>query len=152
VTIWTFESTDGAERALRALEGLVGRRVIGVADAAVVAWADRDRRPRTYQARSVAGSAPLAGAFWGLLFGVAFLRPLAGGVEPAGLSRIGLTDEFLHRLRERIGPGTSALFLIEPTSDPDGVREALCVADVIEADLSAETAAALRRAFAELPP
>jgi uncharacterized membrane protein len=75
-----------------------------VQDAAVVAWAERDPKPRAYQARGIAGPDPLSSAFWGFLFGVAFLLSLAGDAEPAGLTRIGLTDEFVHT-RCAIGSG-----------------------------------------------
>jgi hypothetical protein len=49
LTICKFDSPDGAERAVRRLERL-GRRMIAVQDAAVVAWAERDPKPRAYQA------------------------------------------------------------------------------------------------------
>jgi uncharacterized membrane protein len=132
LTVCKFDSPDGAERALRSLERL-GRRVIAVQDAAVVAWAERDPKPRAYQARSIAGPDPLSSAFWGFLFGVAFLLPLAGDAAPAGLTRIGLTDQFLHRLRDRIRPGTSALFLLVPTP---ATEQTLGAAEVIQTAFS----------------
>jgi uncharacterized membrane protein len=150
LAICKFDSPDGAEPALRRLERL-GRRMIAVQEAAVVAWTERDPKPRAYQARSIAGPDPLSSAFWGFLFGVAFLLPLAGDAEPAGLTRIGLTDEFLHRLRDRIRPGTSALFLLVPTPATDGIRQTLGAAEVIQTAFSRDEAAALRRAFAQLP-
>ena len=121
---------------------------MAVQDAAVVAWAERDPKPRAYQARSIAGPDPLSSAFWGFLFGVAFLLPLAGDAEPAGLTRIGL---FLHRLCDRIRPGTSALFLLVPTPATDGIRLTLGAAEVIQTVFSRDEAAALRRAFAQPP-
>ena len=51
LTTCRFDSPGGAEHALRRLE-CPGRRVIAVQDAAVVAWAERDPKPRAYQARS----------------------------------------------------------------------------------------------------
>jgi hypothetical protein len=84
----------------------------------------------------------------GFLFGVAFLLPLAGDAEPAGLTRIGL---FLHRLCDRIRPGTSALFLLVPTPATDGIRLTLGAAEVIQTVFSRDEAAALRRAFAQPP-
>jgi uncharacterized membrane protein len=147
LAICKFDSPDGAEPALRRLERL-GRRMIAVQEAAVVAWTERDPKPRAYQARSIAGPDPLSSAFWGFLFGVAFLLPLAGDAEPAGLTRIGL---FLHRLCDRIRPGTSALFLLVPTPATDGIRLTLGAAEVIQTVFSRDEAAALRRAFAQPP-
>jgi uncharacterized membrane protein len=63
LAICKFDSPDGAERALRRLERL-GRRMIAVQEAAVVAWTERDPKPRAYQARSIAGPDPLSSAFW----------------------------------------------------------------------------------------
>ena len=78
-------------------------------------------------------------------------RVIAVQPEPAGLTWIGLPDEFVHRLRDRIRPGTSALFLLAPTLVTDRVRQTLGAAELIQTVFSPEEAVALRRDFAELP-
>ena len=153
VSTWVFDDPDGAEWALRRLERLAAQELVVVEDASVVSWPAGRPRPRTYQAGAVTGAAGLSGAFWGLLFGVLFLLPLAGpaaGPQRAGLSRIGLTDRFLQRVRDRVVPGTSALFLlthdavVEPLADVLGGSSP----GPLSAVLSGDEEAALQRAFA----
>jgi uncharacterized membrane protein len=154
VSIWRFDTSDGAEVALRALERLQVRRVVAIDDAAVVVWREGARRPHGYQVGTEAGAAALSGAFWGLLFGLLFLLPLAGGTEraesSAGLARVGLTDEFLAEVRARITAGTSALFLLTDGAAVDRLREAFAdtSAELLVGALDREQQAALRRAFA----
>ncbi|MGE0300533.1 DUF1269 domain-containing protein [Pseudonocardia sp.] len=151
LSVWRFDTPDGAETALRAVERLQHRRVVTIDDASVVAWPAGARRPRTYQAGTAAGTAALSGAFWGLLFGLLFLLPLAGPeAGPAtALACVGLPDEVLRRIRDRVTPGTSALFLLSHDGVPDRVREVLegMHAEVLVSTLDRDQEAALRRAF-----
>jgi uncharacterized membrane protein len=158
LSIWKFTSPDGAERALRTLSQLQSQRLIVVQDASVVSWPEGRRRPRTWQARDVAGAAALSGAFWGLLFGMLFLLPLVGmavgaaaGAAAGALSRVGLSDDFLQRVRDRITPGTSALFLLTSDEVVDRVHEAFAGthAELLVTNLNREQEAALRTAFDE---
>lgn len=155
LSIWTFDTPDRAEAALAALERRQHRRLISIDDAAVVAWPTGRRRPQSYQAGTAVGTAALSGAFWGLLFAILFLLPLVG--EPAGsaaargewLSRIGLPDELLARTRERVEPGTSALFLLTHDAVLDHLREAFSAMspDLLVSTLDGTQEAALLRAF-----
>jgi uncharacterized membrane protein len=150
VSIWRFDSSDGAEVALRALERLQTRRLVAIDDAAVVVWNPGSRRPNAYQVGTAAGTSALSGAFWGLLFGLLFLLPLAGvdDGDPV-LARFGLTDEVLARLRDRITAGTSALFLLADRAAVDRIREGFAgaSADLVVGTLDREQEAALLRAF-----
>ncbi len=154
LSIWKFDTPDAAEKALRTLERLQLQRLVVVDDASVVAWAADRRRPRTYQAGG-SGSSALSGAFWGLLFGMLFLLPLAGTALGAaagaafGLSRVGLADEFLGQVRDRIVPGTSALFLLTHDAVVDRIADAFAGthADLLVTNLGHDDEAALRRAF-----
>jgi uncharacterized membrane protein len=155
LSIWKFDTPDAAEQALRTLERLQLQRLVVVDDASVVAWPADRRRPRTYQADGGTGSAALSGAFWGLLFGTVFLLPLAGTAIGAatgaafGLSRVGLADEFLGQVRDRIVPGTSALFLLTHDAVVDRIADAFAGthADLLVTNLGHDEEAALRRAF-----
>jgi uncharacterized membrane protein len=148
VSIWRFGTSKGAEDALGALERLQTRRVIAIDDAAVVVWSAGSRRPRCYQVGTATGTSALSGAFWGLLFGLVLLLPLAGEVERAAvLAEIGLTDDFLARVRGRVTAGTSALFLLTDGAVVERIREALADADLLVSTLDRDQAAALRRAF-----
>jgi uncharacterized membrane protein len=153
VSIWRFDTSKGAEAALRTLVRLQTRRLVMIDDAAVVVWPTGSRRPHGYQVGTAAGATELSGAFWGLLLGLLFLLPLAGateGTDGAGvLSRIGLTDEFLAEVRDRITPGSSALFLLSGAPAVDGLREAFADTrvDLLIRTLDREHEAALHRAF-----
>lgn len=148
VSIWRFGTSEGAEDALGALERLQTRRVIAIDDAAVVVWSAGSRRPHCYQVGTAAGTSALSGAFWGLLFGLVLLLPLAGEVErTAVLTKVGLTDDFLARVRGRVTAGTSAVFLLTDGAAVRRIREALADADLLLSTLDHDQAAALRRAF-----
>ena len=149
VSIWRFDTSDGAEAALRALERLQTRRLVTLDDAAVVTWSAGAPRPVCYQVGTAAGTAALSGAFWGLLFGLLFLLPLAGERGgTAGLTRVGLPEEFLTSARERVTAGTSALFLLTAGDAVDRVRAALPGTEPLVSGLGRDEAAALARAFA----
>ncbi|MBN9113422.1 MAG: DUF1269 domain-containing protein [Pseudonocardia sp.] len=155
LSIWKFDTPEGAETALRTLERLQAQRLVVVDDASVVSWQEGKRRPKTYQAGSVAGTAALSGAFWGLLFGLLFLLPIAGMAIGAaagaamGLSRLGLSDEFLQQVRDNVTPGTSALFLLTRDAVVDRIAETFegTHADLLVTNLGREEEAALRAAF-----
>jgi uncharacterized membrane protein len=148
VSIWTFDSPDGAEAALRALERLQVRRLVAVDDVAVVVWRAGARRPDAYQAGTEAG-AVLSGAFWGLLFGLLFLLPLTGPTPgQAVLANVGLPDELLAAVRERVTAGTSALFLLTDDGTVlDRLRTAFVHTDPLVHTLDREQEAVLRLAF-----
>lgn len=156
LSIWIFDTSEAAEPALRTLGRLEMQGRLDVADAAVVSWPDGDMRPRTYQAGSAGGVAALSGAFWGLLFGLLFLLPLTGRLHERtddgfGLDRVGLPDGFLAEVRNRVGPGTSALFLLTPDTAVE--RIAAAVGTTKAGELVTRFAGSeernLRRAFAD---
>ncbi|HEX2289088.1 MAG TPA: DUF1269 domain-containing protein [Pseudonocardiaceae bacterium] len=156
LSIWKFPSAEGAEDALRTLAQLQRDRLITVDDASVVSWQRDRRKPRTWQARDLAGPGALSGAFWGLLFGLLFMLPLVGmaigaasGAAAGSLSRIGLSDEFLQRVRDQITPGTSALFVLTSDEVMDRVEEAFAgtSAELLVTNLSREQEERLRHAF-----
>lgn len=150
MSIWRFDARDDAEFSLRALERLQTRRLVVINDVAVVAWRAGARRPHCYQVGTADGSTTLSGAFWGLLFGLLFLLPLIGPVDNAAvLARVGLSDEFLQQVRNRITAGTSALFLLTHDTVVDRIRDVLADTHVepLVNILDREQAAALVRAF-----
>ncbi len=155
LSIWIFDTPESAEPALRTLGRLEMQGHLTVDDASVLSWPAGDPRPRTYQAGSTTGLAALSGAFWGLLFGLVFLLPLTGHLRDDagrsfGLTRIGLPDRFLLAVRDRISPGTSALFLLTPDSAVQRVAAAIggACAGPLVARFADPEECALRRAFA----
>lgn len=155
LSIWKFATPEGADQALDTLVRLQDRRPITVQDASVVSWPEGRRTPRTRQARDLAAPAALSGAFWGLLFGLVFLLPVAGRVAGTAsrgadaLTLVGLSGDLLARVRDRITPGTSALFLLTADEVVARVHDAFAGthAELFQATLGADHETALRAAF-----
>jgi len=153
-----FDRPDGADRVLGTLQQLQAQQLIQIQDAAVVAWEQGKKKPKTRQLASMTGAGALGGAFWGMLFGLLFFIPFLGLAIGAGMGALmghftdyGIDDTFINQVREKVTPGTSALFLLVGEVTPDRVLEALKgeQIEVLQTNLSAEQEAKLRAAFAE---
>jgi len=119
LSVWRFETAGGAERALDTLKELRRQELIQVHDAAVVAWDEGRKKPKTKHLADMTGPGALGGAFWGLLFGLIFFVPLfglavgaAGGAIAGHFTKVGIDDDFIKRIRDTVTPGTSALFVL----------------------------------------
>src|ERR1043166_6286276 len=131
-TVWRFESAGGADETLATLERLQKEELIQVLDAAIVRWPQGAKKPRTEQLHSLTGAGAMGGAFWGFLFGVLFFVPLIGlavgaaiGALSGSLGDVGIDDSFIKEVRQKVTPGTSALFLMSQGAVPDKVAEEL---------------------------
>ncbi len=158
LSVWRFDSAEGADRAVGTLEELAKQRLITVFDAATVSWKEGAKRPRTHQLHNMAGAGALGGAFWGLLFGLLFFVPLLGmavgaaaGALSGSLTDVGINDEFIRKARDEITPGTSALFVLSQDAVLDKVRAAFEGQNphLLFTNLSDEQEKVLREAFAE---
>src|SRR5262245_46689302 len=156
-TVLRFPTAEGAERTLATLERLQREELITVDDAAGVSWPAERRKPKTRQLHSLAGAGALGGAFWGLLFGLIFLIPLLGaaigaatGALTGALTDAGIDDRFIREVREKVTPGTSALFVMTSDAVVDRVSAELkgTDAELIHTNLTGEDEARLREAFA----
>src|SRR5215203_1219742 len=133
--------------------------MITLEDAAVVRWPAGDKKPKTHQLHSTAGGGATWGAFWGFLFGLIFFMPFlgaamgaAGGALGGSLNDVGIDDDFIRQVREKVTPGTSALFaLTSGASAPDRVIDELKQYDfeLISTNLPEEQENKLREAFAQ---
>lgn len=74
----------------------------------------------------------------------------ATGALFGSLADVGITDSFINSVREKVTPGTSALFLLSSDAVLDRVRAEFqgTAAELISTNLSAEQEAKLRQAFA----
>ncbi|MBP2364321.1 DUF1269 domain-containing protein [Pseudonocardia parietis] len=159
LTVWRFDTTDGAKEALTTIERLQKQELINLVDAAVVSWPEGHKKPRTEQLHGLVGSGTLGGSFWGLLFGLIFFVPLLGmavgaamGALSGSLADVGIDDGFIRRVRDEVTPGTSALFAMTTNAVTDRVMEQFrgTRAELISTNLSAEQEATLREAFEEV--
>ena len=158
LTVWKFDTETGADTAVETLKDLQRQELITVHEAAVVSWAEGAKKPKTRQLNNLAGIGALGGAFWGLLFGILFFIPLIGAAVGAGigalsgsLTDVGIDDSFIKQLKEKITPGTSALFVLTSDATLDRVHDEFKgqKAELISTNLSHDQEAALREVFAE---
>jgi uncharacterized membrane protein len=157
LTVWKFNSPNGAADASRTLEQLARQGLISVHDAATVSWEPGAKKPKTHQLNSTAGTGALGGAFWGMLFGLIFFVPLLGaaigaatGAFAGSLTDVGIDDSFINKVRDQVTPGTSALFLMSSDAVVDKVKDAFAAhepSELIFTNLSADQEAALRQVF-----
>jgi len=160
LTVWKFDSPDGAERAENKLIELARENLIAVHDAATVTWETGKKKPKTRQlGGSTTSAGALGGSFWGLLFGLIFFVPLLGaalgaatGALTGSLTDVGIDDNFINKVRDQITPGTSALFVMTSDAVVDKVHDAFAgeeKAELIFTNLSDDQESALREVFAD---
>ncbi|HEX4090504.1 MAG TPA: DUF1269 domain-containing protein [Trebonia sp.] len=156
LTVWKFETPFGAEAALQKLEGLQTQGLIQVQDAAVVSWEVGRKKPKTEQMHDTKKGGALGGGFWGLLFGLIFFIPLIGlavgaatGALLGSMADVGISDSFIKTVRDKVTPGTSALFLLSSDAVIDRVKDEFrdTEAELISTNLSNDQEAKLREAF-----
>lgn len=158
LTVWKFDSADGAERAIARLSELQKQELIKIQDAAVVSWPEGRRKPKTEQAFNLVGSGALGGAFWGLLFGLIFFMPFLGAAIGAASGALGgyfrdygIDDNFIKDMRSQVNEGTSALFLLTGQVTVDKVRNAfkgeLEHVELLQSNLSSDQEERLREDF-----
>jgi uncharacterized membrane protein len=158
LSVWKFETPDGAREALTKLMDMSKQQLITVQDAAYVTWPAGAKKPKTQQAQSMGAAGALGGAFWGMLFGLIFFVPLLGmaiGAVMGGLmghfTDVGISDDFIKQVRAKVTEGTSALFLMTENATVDKVAQAFAGVkmELLQTNLSAEQEAQLRAACGE---
>ncbi|CCQ56575.1 hypothetical protein CWATWH0402_1049 [Crocosphaera watsonii WH 0402] len=156
LTVWKFDTPNGAQDALTKLAPLQKEHIIEIRDAATVSWAEGKKKPKTKQAINLVGLGALDGAFWGLLFGLIFFCPIFGIAVGAGMGALGgsmkdygINDDFIKDVRNKVTEGTSALFLLTRDVTLDKVEDALgdIKAELIQSNLSNEEEAKLKEHF-----
>lgn len=158
LTVWKFTTPGGADAAVNTLERLQKEELIQVHDAATVSWPPDRKKPKTRQLANMTGAGALGGAFWGLLFGLIFFVPLLGlavgaaaGALGGSLTDVGIDHDFIKSIRDKVTPGTSALFALTSDAVMDKVHEAFegQQPELIHTNLSDVEEARLREVFAD---
>jgi uncharacterized membrane protein len=158
LTVWKFNTLEGAGQALTKLESLSKQQLLTIEDAAIVYWEPGKKKPKTRQAQSLVGTGALGGAFWGMLFGLLFFVPFFGmavgaliGALTGHFSDYGIDDNFIKEVRTEVTEGTSALFLLTSDVTVDRVQDAFegTEMQLIRSNLSKEQEAKLREDFGE---
>jgi uncharacterized membrane protein len=130
-----------------------------VHDAATVSWRSDAKKPKTRQLNNLTASGAASGMLWGMLFGLIFFVPFLGaavgaasGALAGSLADVGIDDDFIRSVRDKVTPGTSALFLMTSSAVMDKVRAAFeengLSPELIQSNLSSEQEAELREMIA----
>ncbi|MEO1144705.1 MAG: DUF1269 domain-containing protein [Cyanobacteria bacterium J06638_22] len=158
LTVWKFDSAEGAGNAISKLLELQKQELVKVEDAAIVSWPQERSKPQMQQAVDLVGTGAIGGMFWGMLFGLIFLVPFWGaaigaatGALTGKFSDYGINDDFIKEMRDKVQKGTSALFLMTGQVTIDKVRDAfkdeLPHMQLVESNLSQDQEARLRQDF-----
>jgi uncharacterized membrane protein len=131
-------------------------------DAIAAIVRERDGKFKVTTNHHPVGGGASWGMFWGLLFGMLFFVPFFGMAIGAGfgalfgkLEKSGIDKEFQQQVRDKLAPGTSALFLVVEKVTPDKAVDALKQygGTVIKSSLSKEAEQELQDALhGELDP
>lgn len=154
LSVLKFEDPNGADRVLLALQGMQEQQMITLEDATVVSWPEGNKKPKASQLHGTSGVGAISGAFWGFLIGAIFFVPSLGvgtGALNSPLANVGIDDDFIREVREKVTEGTSALFaLTSGVTALDEVVEELKLYDfeIISTSLPEEQERQLREAFA----
>jgi uncharacterized membrane protein len=152
-----YPDQDTAMRARATVRRLEKELVIQAEEIAVISR-DPDGKYHVHTSHSgisTAGGA-IWGGFWGFLFGTLFLIPFAGWAMGAGLGALfgrrrdnSFDQGFEQQVRDRLQPGTSALFMMIEHVTPEKAIAALeqYGGTVIKTSLSEEDAKRLQDAL-----
>ena len=116
---------------------------------------------KLHQAMGTTGAGAAGGALWGGLIGLIFLAPLVGmaigaasGAVAGKMTDIGVNDNFLKELGEKLQPGAAALIALGSTDARDKVIERVKPygGELIQTSLSTEEEEHLRSALGQGAP
>jgi uncharacterized membrane protein len=152
-----FEDETRAEEVRTELLKLQKEYVVELEDAVVAVRKSGDK-VKLRQMHDLTLGGAVTGGFWGTLIGLIFMNPLlgllvggAGGAVAGALSDVGINDDFMKRLSEKLQPGSSALFILLRDATPDRLLEALdkYEGEVLQTSLTHENEEKLRAVLNE---
>jgi uncharacterized membrane protein len=130
LTVWKFDSPEGAAHAESLLENAQRDHIVKVLDHAVVSWPPGAEHPTTKLGHEERWRGTGWGAFWGLLVGAIVTLPVLGVAAGAGLGALaksmeglGITEEQLRSIGTEVTEGTSVLFAVTEEADLDRLGE-----------------------------
>jgi uncharacterized membrane protein len=152
-----YPDTETAERVRGELVQATKEHLVDLQDAVVVEHR-ADGKIKLNQAMSPAGAGAAGGALWGGLIGLLFLAPVVGmavgaasGAVAGKVSDVGVNDNFMKDLGEKLPAGGAALIVLGRSDAPDKVIERVKPygGQVIQTSLSDEAEQHLRDAIGE---
>jgi len=152
-----YPDAETAERVRTELISATKEHLVQLEDAVVVEH-QLDGKIKLHQAMSTAKSGAAGGALWGGLIGLIFLAPLVGmaigaasGAAAGAVTDVGVDDDFLKQLAEKLEPGAAALIALGRSDAPDKVLDRLKPygGHVIQTSLDTEAEERMRAALGE---
>jgi uncharacterized membrane protein len=150
-----YPDRDTAEQARSELAQATKEHLLQLEDAVVVVR-EQDGKVKLHQAVSPTGVGAAGGALWGGLIGLLFLAPLLGmavgaasGALGGKLSDVGINDDFMKTLGEKLPVGGAALIALGQTDARDKLIERMRPfgGEIIQTSLSEEEDQQLRAAM-----
>ncbi len=159
LAVIAYPGQDTAAQAAATLAKMQKEYLIELDD---VAWVTKkpDGKMKLHQGTSLTGVATAGGAFWGFLFGLLFLVPLAGmaigaatGALIGHFSDIGVDDKWAKEVAAAIPAGGSALFVLARNSQNEKVLPEMAKfgGTVLKTSLTDAQQAALEEALSGKP-
>ncbi len=117
-----------------------------------------DDKVQLHQSANLTALGAASGGFWGLLIGMIFFNPLIGvalgagaGALSASMTDVGINDDFMRELGQRLKPGTAAVFVLARKFNTPKVVERLgefrAKGHILQTSLSHDDEATLRAAL-----
>lgn len=122
-----YPDKNTAEEVRDKLFELMTQRVIELEDAVIVDR-DEDGKVKLHQVHRTATRGAVGGALWGGVIGLLFLAPLLGmavgaaaGGASGAMTDVGINDDFMRSLGEKLPQGGAALIVLVRKVTPDKV-------------------------------
>jgi uncharacterized membrane protein len=154
-----YPDRDTAEQVRQELIKATKEHLLQLEDAVIVER-EADGKVKLHQAVGTTGTGAAGGAMWGGLIGLIFLAPLLGmavgaasGAIGGKMTDLGVNDDFMKDLGEKLQPGAAALILLGSTDARDKVIERVQSygGNILQSSLSTEQEEHLRAALASTP-
>jgi uncharacterized membrane protein len=155
-----YPDAETAEQVRAELVRATKEHLVELQDAVVVEHR-ADGKIKLHQAMSTTGAGAAGGALWGGLIGLLFLAPLFGmavGAATGALvgkgTDVGVNDDFMKQLGDRVKPGGAALIALGRSDAPDKLLERIRPygGELIQTSLSHEEEERLRSSLGEGVP
>lgn len=156
-----FDDELKAEKIRLSLMEMKKQDMIDLEEAAIMVRS-RDGKVRLHHVAHWTGPATLGGGFVGILAGLMLFNPVLAAVGMVGgaavgaavgaMSEVGIEEDFMKRLAACVRPGSSAIFILSRSTDPESLKRELEKFDgkLLHTRLEHTETARLRKVLAEV--